>query len=455
MSVFIDEKKERALIKYIFDSRKVQDFEQIKNKPFLLSNSNYGELLQALINYVSKFGSVPKEKSFIEWLKTDTKKKGIIDLYAECMSERNDYDLEFLIGTLTECYAARFLRDNNEEVEESFGKIGSIELLEKRMLNTSIELQRVRKQEVKVQEVWEGADDRWKTYQITERKDYKLKGIPFKIGLIDKPTGGCCPGSFILVYGQSGSGKTTLIDVNLPLNICLPNDEPVLIFSKEVPLDRLGTSFDSRLTLIDSLLIRDGLLSGKMRDKLKDVLQKQKKRKDKIVIVDVFAGSLNRSLVRSHLEIFKDKYGKYPVYCAVDSLDLFINEIPKVDAEDHSRKKFGSEWLFNLSRELDICIATSDQESRTGMIHKRKKIRRGQEVVKGSHGVIPNTTDAFLLDVPDGEEALSKLNIFCTKGRYGPLTEGTIYYLKEFSYMGENSLYTVENNKEEEGEEET
>lgn len=446
MSIQIfDEKKEKNLLKQLVKEQNSLLLESVSARDFIFYKDYHKNVFKALYKYYRTIRKVPTEESFLDYLKNlpGEESYGLFETFAECRAVKGNLDCDYLISYLTNLYLIRTLREDNQRVENILDKEDPLTILKNRLTSLQTELHKVGGLQVIRKEIWEGAPDRWKSYQTIEKKQVKLRGKSFGISVLDKVLGGCLGGEdhqCILFYGLPGTGKSTLVNVNLAYNIAILHNEPVLVISKEMPYNRLGTIFDARMSLIDSTLIRDASMSSKQKEKYKAILKRQVDRKDKICIADYVSGELTPGGVRAEVELFKQKYGKYPIYTAIDGLYNMITGDSKIDLQDSKRKAECSKMLFELSRELNLCLAVTDQESRTGAIYKRQKIKRGQETVKDSHGVMPNMTDAFLLDRLEGEEYLSKLSLHCVKARYGDMLDQSIFYIREYAYMGDKFI---------------
>lgn len=433
--IIFDNIKEKSLIRNILTDQDRISLQRLHGKSFIFYRENNRTLFEAIVNYIDLYKDFPNTDTLYEYLPQET-----ADCLTDCLAVKNDLQTSFLIDELLDLYGVRELRDNSDRIEADLGKRKPKEIISDRLVDLQQLMTLSSGSEIVRKEVWEGARTQWKEYKEIEDSDRKLKGLSWNISLLDKITGGCLGGKdhqLMLFYGLPGTGKSTMAAVNLPFNISVAHDVPVLIISKEMPFLKLCSIFTARMSLLNSELIRDGQLSSKQKDKFKRVLKKQIERKDPIHIVDLVSTKLTLSLIRTELELFKRRYGEYPVYTVVDSLDTTYSGNDDIDGQDYKRKGYCSEVLFDWAKQDNLCIVITDQESRGGAVAKSKGLRRGQESVKGSHGVMPNCTDAFLLDSAEGDEYLSKININCVKARYGEARSGSLFYIKEYAYIGE------------------
>ncbi len=436
--MFSDLRLERNLIKSILTEKRLKDWNKIKSKDFIYSDENYKELHGMIKDFHYQYESLPRESSLIDFIKKN-KRADLLESLSECIEESGSYDVSFLYKELKHIYINRKIAEEEENIKDQLGNEDGVSLLKKR-INSSLQiLTETEDEKITRRELWESAKERWQDYNAIEEKGLGLRGPSFKIKMLDKVLGGCSGegGMCVLVYGLPGSGKSTLTAVNLPTNLSIRQNYSSAIAAREMPEKKLGTLFDARLTMLDSSLLRDACLSERQKKKFRLVIEKQIQRKNNVYIIDVPSGAFTPTFLRTELEIYKDKFGHYPHYFGVDSLYLMESENEKINETDSRKYKYCSKSMFEMSRELEICTFLTHQESRTGAVFKRQKITRGQEAVKDSHGIMPNVTDAFLIDVPEGEEYIGRVQLTTTKARYGPLVNESLFYLKEYSYIGD------------------
>jgi replicative DNA helicase len=87
-----------------------------------------------------------------------------------------------------------------------------------------------------------------------------ITGIPTGYTDLDEMTSGLQPSDLVIVAGRPSMGKTTLA-MNIAEHVAIKSQEPVLIFSMEMPGEAIVMRLLSSLCRIDQLRIRTGKLS--------------------------------------------------------------------------------------------------------------------------------------------------------------------------------------------------
>lgn len=408
------------------------------------------ELYSILKKYYSEKGQFPTEETIQHYVKKNNLDKEISASYYE-IELADDINKEYAIDELTDNLIFRKLKEHEDSFLRESEKQGVRVAYPKFISN----LLQVNGNKTNLQKgfVWETAKERWERYKTLEDGE-KIKIPKFRIDCLDKNII-MAPGepAVIVFIASPGVGKTTVC-MNIGYNLARFENERVMFISGEMSKNELSVIFDARDSMIDSMLIRRGNLSDSLRDKYKETLKEQYRRKDKFYIIDTTetGSSFTAEDIISWMNQYKLEFGEYPTKICADYLWLMeTNRKYQGNAE-----KLGYctlDLVQKIAKPFKIQVITSSQESRDGQKLKQQKKIRGLESIGESNKIGAHANVVIMLDQfrdSDDIELKNKIQMHCVKNRFGPLFTEKAWYLREYSYIGDShmGLISVPDKKE-------
>ncbi|MDP2762967.1 MAG: replicative DNA helicase [Enterobacteriaceae bacterium] len=174
---------------------------------------------------------------------------------------------------------------------------------------------------------------------------------------LDKITSGLQSSDLIIVAGRPSMGKTTL-SINIAEYITIKTDNPVLIFSMEMPAEQLAMRILASLGRIELQRLRTGMLKDTDWPRLSSAISLISAKK--LFIDD--SGSLTPFDIRNKARKIYKKYGKIGTI-VIDYLQLMhipgLNDLRAAEISEISRS------LKILAKELKVPIIALSQLNRS------------------------------------------------------------------------------------------
>ena len=398
------------------------------------------ELYTTLKQYYSKYDKLPNADTLKKYIEENDKSDDILACYIS-IDIAKDYDKEYLRDKLYEEYILRKLETENRKLTGAINGGSDIKESFNRYVNDLLIVDDG--QEIERGYVWESAKDRWKEYK--QKEDGEIEKHPsYHINCLDKNLIGCVPSTAICYVASPGVGKTTIC-LNVAYNVARFEGKDVMYISGELKKSQLEIILDARDSLVDSMLIRAGSLSNKLREKYLESLKNQWKRKDKFYIVEAPLDFTIANVI-SYIHQYKKEYGKVPELIVIDYLWLMGDE----EGGKTLPEKLGNNskgLRHKVAKRYGTCVHYSTQESRGGQLKKADGKKRSMESIGDSNKIAPHCHAIIMLDdfkSSDNLELRNKLRLSCVKNTLGPTFEEDLWYLREYSYIGDSNLGMIQ-----------
>ncbi len=184
-----------------------------------------------------------------------------------------------------------------------------------------------------------------------------ITGLSSGFTELDKITSGLQDADLIIIAGRPSMGKTTL-SMNIAEYITIKTDDPVLIFSMEMPAEQIATRILASLGRIELQRLRTGMLKDTDWPRLSSAISLISTKK--LFIDD--SGSLSPFDIRSKARQIYKKYGRLGLI-VIDYLQLMtipgLNEYRSTEISEISRS------LKILAKELKVPIIALSQLNRS------------------------------------------------------------------------------------------
>ncbi|AJQ94365.1 replicative DNA helicase [Gynuella sunshinyii] len=265
-----------------------------------------------------------------------------------------------------------------------------------------------------------------KIQQLFE-SDSPLTGITTGFTGLDRRTSGFNPGDLVIVAARPSMGKTTFA-MNLVEAAVMAQDQPVLVFSLEMPADQLVTRMLSSLGRIDQTKVRTGKLEPDDWPKLTMAVNMLNSRP---LFIDDTAG-ISPTEMRSRIRRLVREHGN-PALVMVDYLQLMkikgftegrTNEISEI-----------SRSLKSIAKEFECPMIALSQLNRS--LEQRPNKRPVNSDLRES-GAIEQDADIILFIYRDevyNEDSPDKgiAEIITGKQRNGPIGTDRLAFIGKYT----------------------
>lgn len=427
---------QKTLIKYSLQNN------DISYNSELLTGSRK-DLYDLIKTYYLENGYFPNQETIGHIVKRNKLNPEISTTYQE-IEFVDSVDKEYMLEKLYDDYLFRQVRKNEDIFLKQIQKVGTKEAYQNfisNLLQTGISDNKVNRGFI-----WETVSDRWKKYKELESEELQKKKYKYRIKCLDTNLMGWQPASLTCYVASPGVGKTSLA-LNIGYNLARFEHQHVMFISGELLKSQIEMIFDARDSMIDSMLIKSGNLTDTLRKKYKETLRNQNQRKDNFYVIDTtdIGTSFTSEDIVSWINQYKFQYGIYPQTLIVDYLWLMDTHM-KYQSNPEKLGHCAFELRHKIAKPYGIAVHTSTQESREGQLLKKKKKDRGMESIGESNKIAPHAHTIIMLDDfrnSDDLELRNKIELRCVKNTFGPLFTERIWYLREYSYMGDDSLGLV------------
>lgn len=254
-----------------------------------------------------------------------------------------------------------------------------------------------------------------------------ITGLPTGFSEFDQMTSGLQPSDLIIVAGRPSTGKTAFC-MNIAENAAIQADQPVAIFSMEMPGEQLAMRMISSLSMVELQKIRTGALTDADWPRITSAVALISERK--IFIDD--SPSLSPTEVRARARRLKREHGLGLI--VLDYLQLMqihggTGENRTAEISEISRS------LKSLAKELNVPLVALSQLNRS--LEQRTDKRPVMSDLRES-GAIEQDADVIVFIYRDevyNPESPDKgtAEILIRKQRNGPIGSTRVAFLGQFT----------------------
>lgn len=254
-----------------------------------------------------------------------------------------------------------------------------------------------------------------------------VTGVPTGFTDFDEMTSGLQQGDLVIVAGRPSMGKTTFA-MNIAENAAIKNQQPVLVFSMEMPGEQLALRMMSSLGRIDQHRVRNGKLHDEDWPRITSAVSMLSEAP--MFIDDTPA--LSPAEVRARARRLVREHGKLGLI-VVDYLQLM--QVPGYKENRTNEISEISRSLKALAKELSVPVIALSQLNRS--LEQRQDRRPVMSDLRES-GAIEQDADLIVFiyrdevyndDSPDK----GKAEIIIAKQRNGPIGKTILTFLGQFT----------------------
>ncbi len=263
---------------------------------------------------------------------------------------------------------------------------------------------------------------------ILFESDAAITGLSTGFDELDEKTSGLQKSDLIIVAGRPSMGKTTFA-MNIAENAALMADEPVAVFSMEMPTDQIGMRMIASLGRVELQKIRTGKLSEQDWPRITSAITLLNQKRN--VYIDDSA-ALTPNDLRARSRRLKREHGLSLI--VIDYLQLMqtsgSGENRATEISEISRA------LKALAKELEVPIIALSQLNRS--LEQRPDKRPVMSDLRES-GAIEQDADVIIFIYrdevynPDDEESKGKAEILIRKQRNGPIGTVNLTFLGKYT----------------------
>ncbi|MCD4830648.1 MAG: replicative DNA helicase [Anaerohalosphaeraceae bacterium] len=251
---------------------------------------------------------------------------------------------------------------------------------------------------------------------IDKREGHHVTGLATGFAELDEMTCGLQNGEMIIVAGRPSMGKTSLA-MNIAEYIGADDDKPVAVFSLEMSKQQLAERMLCSRGMIDSQLVRKGLLSDSQYQELVHVAGEMS---EKPIYIDDTPGITPLEL-RGKARRLKSQYGIQCIF--IDYLQLM-----SLGGRIESRQQEVSEmsrYLKALARELEVPVVVLSQlnrgaENREDHRPRMSDLRESGSIEQDADVIMLLHREDYYRRNEEGFEPNNVAEIIIAKQRNGP-----------------------------------
>ncbi len=256
-----------------------------------------------------------------------------------------------------------------------------------------------------------------------------ITGLPTGFTELDEKTSGLQPADLIIVAGRPSMGKTTFA-MNLAEHAALSGDQPVAVFSLEMPAEQLAMRMISSIGRVELQKLRTGKLAEQDWPRITSAITLLNQKKN--VFIDD-TPSLTPTDLRARARRLKREQNGLGLI-VIDYLQLMrvagSAENKATEIAEISRS------LKALAKELDVPVIALSQLNRS--LEQRPDKRPIMSDLRES-GAIEQDADVIMFIYrdevynPDLEESKGKAEVLIRKQRNGPIGSLMLTFLGQFT----------------------
>jgi replicative DNA helicase len=374
-------------------------------KPEYFEFPSYSFIFERVRAYYDKYKVIPPDDILLEDISKNLPKGQSLGDYEDDISQINSLNTNVLdnrefVLDLVEDFARKqaltqAIKDSVVLLKEN--KIPEIEEIVRKAMLVS--------REVNVGQLYfDDVDNRiTRLFENKQKKKYRTVFNTFNEFL----DGGLNSKELAMVIAPPGVGKSLYL-VNQGA-IALKEGKKVLYISLEMAEDKIAQRFDSILTMIPNVKLKDKSVYPLLKERLNQV---QKKFDQAQLIIKEFpVGQLTVNQVRSLLVQLKLHHDFVPDLLIVDYLEL-LRPNRAIDAEYQAQERIAQE-LRGLAMEHNFLVWTATQTNRMG-----KKVATITDAELGdSYGKIRPADWAISLNQTEEEYEKGRMRVYVVKAR--------------------------------------
>ena len=267
--------------------------------------------------------------------------------------------------------------------------------------------------------------DSWAVIERLHDKKEAISGVPSGFTELDELTTGFQQGDLIIVGGRPSMGKTAFA-LNIAQHVAIEQEEPVAVFSLEMSKRQLAFRMLCSEAMVDSNLVRKGIIRQQDMRKLQDAAGRLTEAK--IFIDD--SSALGVLEMRAKSRRLKKEHGLSLV--VVDYLQLMRGR-GRFERREQEISEI-SRSLKALAKELEIPVIALSQLNRE--VEKKDSKRPSLANLRES-GAIEQDADVIIFlhrdEVYDRDNAAKKgkADVIVAKQRNGPIADIKLTYLSK------------------------
>jgi replicative DNA helicase len=284
--------------------------------------------------------------------------------------------------------------------------------------------------------------------EFKDAQNNKKEIIGYRTGLNELDTITCGLKQEVIVVGAPpGSGKTSLM-INLAKNVAILQNNPLIIFSLEMPATQLMKNIFANCLTINSWQIRSGNASKEDEEKVE---QFEDQVKENLIIDDTYG--ITWQYVETRLRKMRRTIPMSTVIvCMIDYIQLMRLTWEEMKGQSEERQMaILCNMLQELSKKYNICMIELCQVTRE--VSKVKEGRNGDadkvgrpprmSDLKGSGAIEANAVQVWLLYRPDyytkepkdelGMDLRGLCEINVAKNRYGETRAIYVRFMGKYS----------------------
>tara|TARA_R110000868_G_scaffold13711_3_gene63570 strand:- start:14 stop:1339 length:1326 start_codon:yes stop_codon:yes gene_type:complete len=374
-------------------------------KPEYFEYPSYSFIFERIRGYYDKYKIIPSDEILLEDIKKSLPKGQEISDYEDDFVQINNINPDFqenreFVLDLVEDFArkqalSQAIKDSVVLLKEN--RIGEIEEIVRNAMLVC--------REVNVGQLYfSDVDKRFhRLFDDKVKKKYATVYGTFNEFL----DGGLNAKELAMVIAPPGVGKSLYL-VNQGV-VALKENKKVLYISLEMSEDKIAQRFDSILTLIPNVRLKDKNTYPVLKDRLNTV--KKKFTDAQLIIKEFPVGQLNVNQIRALLVQLRLHHEFIPDVLIVDYLEL-LRPNRQIDAEYQAQERIAQE-LRGLAMEHNILVWTATQTNRTG-----KKVPIITDAELGdSYGKIRPADWAISLNQNQEEYDKGRMRVYVVKAR--------------------------------------
>jgi len=395
------------IIYYLFTETFLKNF--IENRYWrFVHDTKLKNFIKVFCDFYIKYNSIPKYEEFIKMIEGQPEANEFSILFMQYKRSMVSESYKFLIDEMKKEFTKLKVTDYWKAIDPA-----NVNLKDLTYKLSRLEQALDDESETKQRFIYEALSDRMDRID----RALNMSTILTRYDQFDKYTGGLNKKELYLFFGRSGIGKTRVL-FNFAYQLSEQNYTG-MYFSLEMYLEQMERIFDSRVSGINSYLIKSGKVD---KEHYKYALDSIADRKFPIMFIE-HTGKATLSWLAGKIRDFKKN--SILDYVVVDYLNLMSDE------DDNSRKDEAlgaiSKGLKNIAKQENIIMITAAQGNRQIGVTEKEGGQVGLDHISQSD-LIAHHCD-FVAYVQRGKVVDGQLKVSIVKNREGENNKTMIFQI--------------------------